>query len=119
MANQRAVRVGDQIQREIAELLRTELKDPRVGMITLTGVEVSGDLSHAKIFFTTLLEGDARAESLATLRRASGFFRSHVGKRLQIRVVPELHFEFDGSVERGVELSKLIDRAVSDVAKDD
>ena len=90
------------------------MKDPRVGMITITGIDVTSDLSHAKIFFTTLAEGADRKETLTTLRRAAGFLRSQLGRRLTLRTTPELHFEFDASVERGVALSQLIDRAVSD-----
>jgi len=114
MANsQRLRRVADQIQRELSGLLRAELKDPRVGMITLTGVEVSPDLAHAKVFFTTLGDADALARTEAGLGRAAGFLRSELGHRLKLRVTPELHFVHDASVERGVRLSKLIDDAVS------
>jgi ribosome-binding factor A len=114
MANsQRLRRVADQIQREVSTLLRTELKDPRVGMITLTGVEVSPDLAHAKVFFTTLGDADALSRTEAGLQRAAGFLRSELGHRLKLRVTPELRFVHDASVERGVRLSKLIDDAVA------
>jgi ribosome-binding factor A len=114
MANsQRLRRVADQIQRELSGLLRAELKDPRVGMITLTGVEVSPDLAHAKVFFTTLGDADALSRSAAGLERAAGFLRSELGHRLKLRVTPELRFVHDPSVERGVRLSKLIDDAVA------
>jgi ribosome-binding factor A len=113
MANtQRLRRVADQIQRDLSELLRTELRDPRVGMVTITGVEVSADLAHAKVFYTTLHEGDARAETAKALKRAAGFLRSALGHRLPVHGVPELHFQFDESVERGSRLSRLIDDAV-------
>lgn len=112
---QRATRVADQIQRELAELVRTELKDPRVGMVTLTGVEVSPDLAHAKVFFSTFT-AEGRAETLAGLRHAAGFLRSQLGRRLSTHNIPELHFQFDPSMERGVQLSALIDRAVADRA---
>jgi ribosome-binding factor A len=105
-------RVADQIQRELADIIRGELKDPRVGMITLTSVEVSPDLSHAKVFFTSLVEDDHREEVLAGLRRASGFLRSELGRRIKVHVTPELHFVYDASVERGMRLSQLIDDAV-------
>lgn len=118
MAGARLARIADQIQRELAELVRTELKDPRVGMITITGVEVTPDLAHAKVFFTTLIEGDDRKETLAGLARAGGFLRNHLGKRLHIHTIPELHFQFDASVERGMRLSKLIDEAVGDASDD-
>src|SRR3954471_22607452 len=112
MANpQRLRRIADQIQRELSDILRNELKDPRVGMITLTGVEVSPDIAHARVFFTTL--GDADAPG-AGLGRAAGFLRTALGRRVKLHNIPELHFEYDASVEQGVRLSKLIDDAVSD-----
>jgi ribosome-binding factor A len=106
----RIARIADQIQKDLAELIRTELKDPRVGMITLTGVEVSNDYHHAKIFFTTL--GNAES-ALAGLQRASGFLRSNLAGGLKLRIVPELHFVHDQSVERGIYLSTLIDDAIA------
>ena len=113
MANPaRQRRVADQIQRELADIIRGELKDPRVGMITLTGVEVSPDLAHAKVFFTTLADDAHRDEVEKGLRRASGFLRSELGRRIKVHVTPELHFEYDASVERGMRLSRLIDDAV-------
>jgi ribosome-binding factor A len=114
MANrQRLRRMADQIQRELSELLRTEVKDPRVGMVTITEVEVSPDLAHAWIYYTTLEEGDARAHTQEGLQRAAGFLRSALGQRVRTHVIPELRFRFDDSVERGVRLSQLIDEAVS------
>src|SRR5579859_6588568 len=109
----RLSRIADQIQKDLAELIRTELKDPRVGMITLTAVEISSDYHHAKVFFTTLGGPGAAATAAAGLEHASGFLRSHLAKGLQLRIVPELHFIYDESVERGVRLSRLIDDAVA------
>jgi ribosome-binding factor A len=106
----RGARIADQIQRELAELVRTEVRDPRVGLVTLTGVELSRDQSHAKVFFTML--GADSDEALEGLGRAAGFLRSELARRLTTRKVPELHFAYDESVERGVRLSKLIDDAV-------
>jgi ribosome-binding factor A len=114
MANpQRLRRVADQIQRELSGLLRAELKDPRVGMITITGVEVSPDLAHARVFFTTLGDAQSLSRTEMGLLHASGFLRTQLGKRLKLRVTPELHFRHDVSVERGVRLSQLIDAAVT------
>jgi len=115
MANRssRLSRIADQIQKDLAELIRTELKDPRVGMITLTGVEISSDHHHAKVFFTTLGGPGAVTAASAGLQHAAGFLRSNLAKLLKLRIVPELHFIYDESVERGVRLSKLIDDAVS------
>lgn len=106
-------RIADQIQRDLADLIRNELKDPRVGMITLTGVEVSSDYRHAKIFFTTLGGPEVASQTQRGLQRASGFLRSRLAGGLKLRIVPELHFVHDESVERGVRLSKLIDEAVA------
>lgn len=108
----RTARVGEQIQRELAELLRLEVKDPRVGFVTLTGVEVSADYAHAKVFFTTLAQDAKLAEIEAGLRRAAGFLRRELGRRIRIHTIPELHFVYDASVERGTRLSRLIDEAV-------
>jgi ribosome-binding factor A len=119
MANpQRLQRVGDQIQRELAELIRTELKDPRVHMVTITGVEVSPDLEHAKVRVSTL-DDVHREETLAGLRRAAGFLRSQLGRRLKTHATPELRFAYDDSIEQGVRLTQLIDAAVSSARPDD
>jgi ribosome-binding factor A len=110
-------RIAEQVQRELSELIRLELRDPRVSMVTLTGVEVAADNSHAKVFFTTM-GNDAQVEACAHgLNRAAGFLRSQLASRLTIRTVPALHFEFDASIDRGIRLSKLIDDAIADDAK--
>jgi ribosome-binding factor A len=109
----RRARIADQIQRELAEVVRLELRDPRVGMITLTGVELSRDQSHAKVFFTILGAASDAEDAREGLQRAAGFLRTSLSRRLTTRKVPELHFEYDESVERGVRLSKLIDDAVN------
>jgi ribosome-binding factor A len=114
MANrQRLRRMADQIQRELSALLSTEVKDPRIGMVTITDVEVSPDLAHARVYYTTLEEGEARAHTHEGLRRAAGFLRTALARRVRTHVVPEIRFEFDDSVERGARLSQLIDEAVS------
>jgi ribosome-binding factor A len=109
----RTLRVADQIQRELADLIRNELKDPRIGMITLTDVEVSHDYSHAKVFYTTLHSEADNFLIARGLEHAAGFLRSHLSHRLKLRVIPQLHFVYDESVERGVRLSQLIDRAIA------
>ena len=106
-------RIADQIQKDLAELIRTEVKDPRVGMITLTSVEISNDYHHAKVFFTTLGGSESVAKAESGLLHASGFLRSQLAKGLKLRIVRELHFIYDESVERGIRLSKLIDDAVA------
>ncbi|HXF77841.1 MAG TPA: 30S ribosome-binding factor RbfA [Usitatibacter sp.] len=112
MSTARHARIADQIQRELAELIRTEVRDPRVGMVTLTGVEVSRDQSHAKVFFTVMGPEGAVRDATEGLSRAAGFLRSQLAHRLTTRSVPELHFEHDESVERGIRLTRLIDEAV-------
>jgi ribosome-binding factor A len=114
VSGSRRARIADQIQRELAEIIRTELRDPRVGsMVTLTGIELSRDQSHAKVFFTVLGADSAARDAGEGLQRAAGFLRSELAHRLSTRSVPELHFHFDESVERGVRLSRLIDEAVA------
>jgi ribosome-binding factor A len=116
----RSSRIAEQIQRELAELISLELKDPRVGLITLTGVELTPDYAHAKIFFTSLADAAALPEIEGGLRRASGFLRRELGRRIRIHTLPELHFVYDASVERGDRLSRLIDEAIqSDRRKQD
>ena len=106
----RAQKVADQIQRELSEILHRELRDPRVGMITLTGVDVSPDCTHATIYFTCL--DSAHVEQAGTgLRHAAGFLRSQLGRRIKLFTTPELHFKYDESIERGARLSQLIDLA--------
>ena len=109
----RTRRVGEQIQRELAELVRAELKDPRLGMVTIQAVEVTRDLGHAKVFFTVLGNKGPVQESQAVLQHAAGFLRGELGRRMVIRSVPQLHFVYDESVERGSRLSHLIDEAVA------
>lgn len=107
----RTDRVADQIQRELAELIRLEVKDPRVRKVTITGVELVRDYSHAKVFFTSL-EGN---DPLLTrgLEHAAGFLRSQLAHSMKLRITPQLHFVYDASIERGAYLSQLIDRAVA------
>ena len=104
----RPQRLGDLIQREVSELIRLELRDPRVGMITITSVDVSPDMSHAKVFFT-LLEKQNLPDTLHGLSRAAGFLRSQLARRMKMYTTPELRFEYDESVERGDRMSRLID----------
>jgi ribosome-binding factor A len=113
----RARRVADQIQRELPELIRQEVKDPRVGMLTITEVEVNRDMEHAKVFFTTLGGTAEHDACLQGLQRASGFLRSLLSQRMQLRVVPKLSFVYDTSVERGLQLDRLIETAIAEDAK--
>ena len=127
----RVQRVGDQIQKELASLIQLEVSDPRIGMVSITGVEVSRDLSHAKVFVTVMntLSEDASVnqvtlsspgkldrieveENIKALTKASGFLRTMLSKRLRTRIIPKLQFYYDNSIERGQQLSGLIDIAL-------
>ena len=112
----RGFRVADQIQRDVAGLVR-ELKDPRIGMVTITGVDVTPDYAHATVRFS-LLVGDT-AECETALNEAAGFVRNGLFKRLQIHTVPTLHFQFDRTTEHAAELSALIQRANATRALED
>ena len=112
----RGFRVADQIQRDLAELIR-ELKDPRVKMPTISAVEVTPDYAHAKVWFSVLL-GDP-AETEEALNEAAGFLRNGLFKRLQIHTVPTLHFQFDRTIERAAEMSALINKANATRAVED
>lgn len=115
-ANSRSFKVADQIQRDLTELIARELKDPRVGMVTLQSVEVTPDYAHAKVYFS-LLVGDPD-ESQEALNQAAGFLRNGLFKRLHIHTVPTLHFVFDRTTERAADMNALIARAVASRSKE-
>lgn len=111
----RTQRVADFLQQELASLIQFEVRDPRVGMVSITGVEVSKDLAHARVYITVLGKETAEeaAESVAALNKAAGFLRSQVARSSTARTTPSLKFYFDESVGRGQYLSGLIDKAIS------
>ncbi|MBT2774908.1 30S ribosome-binding factor RbfA [Halomonas sp. ISL-60] len=111
----RTDRVADQLQKELAVLIQREVKDPRLGMVTVSGVTVSRDLGYSDVYVTLLGEQEPERikENLQVLKRAAGFLRSQIAKRIKLRHVPELRFHFDESVVRGQHLSSLIDEAVT------
>ena len=112
----RSYRVADQIQRDVAELIR-DLKDPRLGMVTINSVDVTPDYAHAQVYFSVLLaEPEVAAQAL---NEAAGFLRNSLFKRLSIHTVPSLHFHFDKTTERAADLSALIAKANSVRADDD
>ena len=113
----RSYQVADQIQRDLAELIARELKDPRVGMVTLNAVEVTPDYAHAKVFFSVLTGNPD--EATEGLNAAAGFLRNGLFKRLHIHTVPTLHFLFDRTTERASDMNALISKAVASRAKDD
>ena len=114
---QRNYKVSDQIQRDLAELITREVKDPRVGMVTLQSVELTPDYAHAKVYFTVLV-GDAH-ETEDALNHAAGHLRNLLFKRLHIHTVPTLHFIYDRTTERAADMNALIAKAVSSRAKED
>lgn len=109
----RTRRVGEQIRRELVPLLRAELRDPRLAMVSMTTVEVSRDLAYAKVYVTMLGDPAERAELLAILNQAAALLRRELGRRMHIRVVPRLTFVYDEAVERGARLSSLIAEVVA------
>jgi ribosome-binding factor A len=108
----RSERVGAEMQRELALILREGVRDPRLHGVTVQEVRVTRDLSHAKVYFTLMDRTRAR-EMTAALNRAAGFLRKRLGDVMIMRTIPELHFEYDTSIERGAHLSALIDQAVT------
>ena len=108
----RSDRVAGSLRRELAQLIQMEVKDPEVGFIGLSDVEVTRDLSHAKVY-VTVFEPEKAASSLKALNKASGYLRKRLGQDMRIRSVPELHFQHDASVETGHRIDNLIDSALS------
>lgn len=113
----RTDRIAEQMQRDLAELIRTSLKDPRVGMITVNSVEVARDLGYADIYVTLLTVEDLDADSdqvkqtIKILNGAAGFLRTELGRMIKLRMIPQLRFHFDASVKRGRQLDQLISKA--------
>lgn len=110
----RTQRVGGQIQRELAQMIQQEVRDPRVGFVTVSEVEVSRDLSHAKVFVTLLDPKQDVAATLTALNKASGFLRRLLGKRIVMRVVPELHFVYDDSLDTGSRVDALLHKVAAE-----
>ena len=113
----RTDRIADQMQRDLAELIRSSLKDPRIGMVTINSVEVARDLGYADIYVTLLTVEDLDADSeqvkqtIKILNGAAGFLRTELGRKIKLRMIPQLRFHFDASVKRGRQLDQLITRA--------
>ncbi len=108
MSNVRAHRVGEQIKKELSELIMREVKDPRVTFVTITGVEVTGDLQQATAFITVLGNESEKEATLQALKKAAGFLRSEIGKRIRLRKTPELLFAIDESIEYGNRIETLL-----------
>lgn len=108
MARQRVQRVAEQMKKEIADILKNEIKDPRLGFVSVTEVELSPDLRYAKVYISIFGDEQAKKESLEVLVRATGFVRREIGQRLSLRFVPEITFKFDPSIERGARIAELL-----------
>jgi ribosome-binding factor A len=117
---QRSERVGDEIQRIVADIIQNDIKDPRLpALVSITEVRASRDLSHAHIYVSVLGSEAVKKDCAAALRSASGYIRREMTSRMRLRIAPELHFVFDDSIERGIRMSRLIDEAMSDLSKQD
>ncbi|WAH35365.1 30S ribosome-binding factor RbfA [Alicyclobacillus dauci] len=108
MSRIRVQKVSEQMKKEISDILRTSLKDPRVGFATITRVEVSGDLQHAKVYVSVFGSHDEKEPSVAALSKASGFIRGEVARRLHMRVAPELMFRLDDSGEYSAHIERVL-----------
>ena len=106
----RSNRIAEQMRRELADLLQFEVKDPRIGMVTVTEVEVTGDMEHAKVFYSAQAGTPALQ---AGLEKSAGFLRTQIAKRMLLRKVPQLHFVYDASIDYGMKMGKLIDEALA------
>lgn len=110
MTRIRVGRVGEQIKKELSVLLQRELKDPRIGFVTVTGVEVTGDLSQAKVYLSVLGSEEQKEETLHALAKAKGFLRSELGRRVRLRHTPDLIFKFDSSIDYGSRIEALLQK---------
>lgn len=119
--NTRTQRIADQMQKELAVLIQREVKDPRIGMVTVTGVRVSRELDHAKVYFSVMgldpNDVQSAEQTKKGLTQAAGFLRSELSKRIKIRTTPMLKFIYDHSIEDGSRLSALIDLAIEEEGK--
>lgn len=108
MGNLRANRVGEQIKKELTDIIQRGIKDPRIGFVTVTAVDVTGDLQQATAFVTVYGDEDERSKSLDALEKAKGFIRSEIGQRIKLRKTPELQFKFDESIDHGNRIDELL-----------
>lgn len=113
MAFPRSVRVGDQIKREISEILQKEMRDPGLGFITITAVEVSADLKQASAFYSVLGTEEQKRNSGLALQRAAGFIQQQIGKRIRMKYLPRLRFQYDQSLEYGEKIDRLLNQIKS------
>ncbi|AZK47750.1 30S ribosome-binding factor RbfA [Paenibacillus lentus] len=117
MARNRVGRVGEQIKKELSLLIQNEVKDPRIGFVTVTGVDVTNDLSQARVYISVFGDEEKKADSLKGLEKAIGFLRTELGKRMRLRHTPELIFKVDESIEYGSRIEKLLGEITQDEDK--
>ncbi|NSL51140.1 30S ribosome-binding factor RbfA [Calidifontibacillus erzurumensis] len=110
MGNIRPTRVGEQMKKELSDIISRKIKDPRIGFVTVTDVQVSGDLQIAKVYITVLGDEEAKQNTLTALAKANGFIRSEIGKRIRLRKTPEIFFEFDESIEYGNRIETILEQ---------
>lgn len=108
MAKHRANRLAETLKEEISQMIREEIKDPRLGFVTVTAVDVVEDLAHAKVYISVLGSAEEAKESIAILNRAAGYVRGELGKRIRVRHTPEIVFKYDPSIEQGAHIAKLL-----------
>lgn len=106
----RVNRVGEQMKKELSDIISRKIKDPRIGFVTVTEVEVTGDLQQAKVYITVLGDEQQRDDTLKGLTKAKGFIRSEIGSRIRLRKTPELIFEFDESIDYGNRIESLLNQ---------
>lgn len=113
MAKKRIARVNEQIRRELTALLQFDVRDPRIGVVTLTAVETSPDLYHAKVFYSVMGSDEDRESAAEGLRAAAGFLRTEIGRRMHIRRAPELHFTYDNTLQHAMHIERLLQEALA------
>lgn len=116
--NLRANRIAEQMKKELSDIIGRKIKDPRIGFVTVTDVRVTGDLQIAKVYISVLGDEDQKENTLKGLAKAKGFIRSEIGRRIRLRKTPEIHFEFDESIDYGNRIETLINELNRD-KKDD
>jgi len=114
MSKVRNSRVGEQMKKELSQIIQREIKDPRIGFVTVTGVEVTGDLREAKVFISVMGNEEQKQNSVQALQKAKGFIRTELGRRVQLRHIPDLIFKMDESIEYGSKIENLL----NDIKKD-
>ncbi len=119
MARIRVGRINEQIKKELSHILQHEIKDPRIGFVTVTAVKTSGDLQFAKVYVSVYGSTKEKQETLAGLEKAKGYIRTEIGRRIQIRHIPELHFTIDNTLERSEHIDRLLDQVKSVETDDD